>query len=144
MQNRLTGKAVQLWSSGVAGAEGTEGTLGPHGTADLPIVQAEWTGQNPYFTTKNLETNCKLEDLTTPSPKDQPGSSSTSCPSVLPSPSSSRVKGQFSPACEAALLLAIPTQPACKHFPVRGLAFISQKFQAHWQVVRQRQQDGFL
>lgn len=32
--------AVEQW---VAGAEGSEGTLGPHGTADLPIVQAEQT-----------------------------------------------------------------------------------------------------
>lgn len=41
MQNRLTGKAVQLWSSGVAGAEDSEGTLGSHGAADLPMVQAD-------------------------------------------------------------------------------------------------------
>lgn len=53
-------------------------------------------------------------------------------------------KGQLSPACEAALLLAIPTRPACKHFPLWGLTFISQKFQAHWQVVKQRKQDGLL
>lgn len=33
------------------------------------MVQAKWTGQNPYFTTKNLETNCKLEGLTISSPK---------------------------------------------------------------------------
>lgn len=53
----------------MAGAEGSEGTLGSHGAAYQPMVQAERTGLNPYFPTKSLETNCKLEDLTRSSPK---------------------------------------------------------------------------
>lgn len=71
------------------------------------------------------------------------GSSSTSCPTVsCQAPAAAGLKGQLNPACEVALLLAVPTQPAGKHFPVRGQAFISQQLQTHWQVVRQRQQDS--
>lgn len=108
--------------------------------------------QNPYFTTKNLETNCKLrgsdniitQGINTANPSLFPiyvTPAAQAVPVSCPAPAG---LSQSSPAFEAALLLAIPTQPACKHFPVRGLAFISQKFQAHWQVVGQRQQDGLL
>lgn len=42
-----------------------------------------------------------------------PCSSSTSCPTVSDqAPAAAGLKGQLSPACEAALLLAVPTQPA--------------------------------
>lgn len=42
-----------------------------------------------------------------------PCSSSTSCPTVsCQAPAAAGLKGQLSPACEAALLLPVPTQPA--------------------------------
>lgn len=59
-QGRLCLGAVQLWSSGMAGAEGSEGTLGSHEAAYQPMVQAERTGLNPYFTTKSLETKLQV------------------------------------------------------------------------------------
>lgn len=121
--------AVEQWGGW---GRGQWGHAGPPWDSLSAIVQAEWTGQSPYFTTKNLQTNCKLEDLTTSSPKasiwqilpssqTRYGPGSTSCPTVsCQAPAAAGLKGQFSsvqPSLWGCSAAGCPTLPACKHFP---------------------------